>query len=198
MGIVIANGECLVAHEITLSGAPHPFIVTYGVDNDTALSADSIATLCRVAFNAQLFAPGGAVDAGTGWVSRQTKTLSRTAGGLLEAGLSDVPLAGTGTNTSPPANSSILITKRTGLAGRRYRGRMFLPCFGMAEAAVDAAGLLSGATVTAWNTRAGAFRTALSGVSLPLVLQHSDGAAGTPISSLVVSALVGTQRGRIR
>lgn len=199
MGVIVANMDALCSHEIRLSGAPKPFFVTHGVRVEIGSpEANAIATLVRNAFVGELFAPGGAIDAGTGWTFMGTRVLWRDGTGVLRQGQNMTALAGTGTNTAPPANGAILINKFTGVAGRRFRGRMFLPFFGMAEAAVDSAGILTGPTVTAWQTRATGYHSELDTANLPIVLQHSDGAVGATVLSLVVQSLIGTQRGRLR
>jgi hypothetical protein len=111
-------------------------------------------------------------------------------------GMSDVSLA-------VPQNTSYLIQKRSGTAGRRNRGRLYLP--GVAEGNVDHKGLLTSATVSTINTALSGwlakFATTIGFVD-SMVILHSSGISATPaptvVNALVVDPVVATQRRRLR
>lgn len=98
-----------------------------------------------------------------------------------------------------PPQVSVIVNKGTALGGRSGRGRMFVP--GIPEGSVTPAGLIDGGVQSDWNTDLIEFATALAGDDLSLVLLHgpdSPVTVPTPITSLIVSAKVGTQRDRLR
>jgi hypothetical protein len=112
---------------------------------------------------------------------------------------------GSETQTVVPQNTAYLIRKRTDAAGRRGRGRIYLP--GVREDQVDAVGVVTTAKVGSFNTSFAAWRTALvTAVGArhypPVILHRSEGAgiepAPTPVVTLVCDARVATQRRRLR
>lgn len=100
----------------------------------------------------------------------------------------------TGNNTTPQVQ--FLAQKKTGFAGRAYRGRMYWP--GVLENDVDATGLITVGKNTSNQTGYTAIFNALS--SSPWagpVLLHSDPLKPpTPIIQLLSSQKVATLRGR--
>lgn len=126
-----------------------------------------------------------------------------------------------------PSNCAILARKFTGRAGRRGRGRMFIP--GINEGAIDEVGLLTPAGITAWDgalanflADLGAAATAGPPATAPVIMtvQHNNttsstrnsgggvttvtttqGAAGPlpdVVTQLRVDGRIGTQRRRLR
>lgn len=120
-------------------------------------------------------------------------------------------VAGTNAAASPPANTAMLMKKTTGVSGRANRGRMYLPWFGD-EATVDEGGTIAGASVTAAQTRATAWLARLTTDNYPLIIANRvydlpwDNPArqltavngGPLVTAVVVQALCGTQRRRMR
>lgn len=110
--------------------------------------------------------------------------------------------AGVGTaGVAPlPQNTSALVRKSSGFAGRKNRGRMFIP--GIREANVGDNGELSGAEITRLQTLVDSFMsTMLAQASiLDLVILHSFGDATEPtvITAMTVDGIVATQRRRLR
>lgn len=78
------------------------------------------------------------------------------------------PVAGATSGSGFPPNTAVLVEKITGRAGRRGRGRMFIP--GINDTQADNAGNVAAANITSWNN-------ALSGFLADL--QADPGAAGT-------------------
>lgn len=103
-----------------------------------------------------------------------------------------------------PTNVAILIQKRTGLAGRRHRGRLFLG--GVPLSFVNTNGVpnaLKAATLVEVQTNADNFLTSMlssegGGACTPLVLHPTPHPQGTVITALSVQAQLATQRGRLR
>lgn len=102
---------------------------------------------------------------------------------------------------APPA-IALIITKQTGLAGRSFRGRLYMP--GVDEDNIDETGAINGAEVNAWQTSIDNLRTALLADAAvdDLILLHSEGNpnAGIPtvITSFTVRNIVGGMRPRQR
>lgn len=108
-----------------------------------------------------------------------------------------VNLPGTTSGTGTPPQVALLIRKETGLAGRRNRGRMFLPQPGNNNVGED--GLVNATPLATYQAAADAFLADLATNLVPMVILHEDsGIAPTPVSALVVSNVVATQRRRLR
>lgn len=97
---------------------------------------------------------------------------------------------------------AVVVSKVTGLLGRAYRGRIYMP--GLREADVDESGTITGSVVNTYQSAFDALHTALvadSAVNSP-ALFHSEGTlhAGewTNINSFRVRNIVGTMRPRQR
>lgn len=93
-------------------------------------------------------------------------------------------------------NTSVLVSKITGLGGRKGRGRMYLP--GISENAVDEGGNLSTAKINSIQTELDEFLLGMSNASRPVYLLHADATAPTLVTSLECQSLVATQRRRLR
>lgn len=113
--------------------------------------------------------------------------------------------AGGGSGSSPattlPNNTAALIRKRTDAAGRRGRGRFYVP--GLPEGEVNALGDLSTVQRNALQSGASEFLNDLIALDLPMVILHRTEGLGTeppptPVTSLVVELKVATQRRRLR
>lgn len=114
-------------------------------------------------------------------------------------------LAGTFSASTVPPNCAFLVQKRTGFAGRRYRGRIFMPPCSLTDVDVDAAGNMASALVTSHQVLWDTWLDALVGVSMPPVLIHQyDPALGqspvdpTTITDFVCQSKIATQRRRLR
>ncbi len=113
--------------------------------------------------------------------------------------------AGSSSMNTLPQNSAYLIRKRTGAAGRRGRGRIYLP--GVPEAAVSNTGVLVASQITAVQAAATGWFSELTAptfglASPPVVLHRSEGIGVEPpptvITSFSVAAQIATQRRRLR
>lgn len=113
---------------------------------------------------------------------------------------------GTLVTTTLPPNVSVVMNKRTALAGRQYRGRMAIPGAYMPESLVNDVGIIDAGTVLLMALRAAAslgdsiaqgnqFHLLHGLHGTPPVLPPPT---PTPITSMTISPLVGTQRKRLR
>lgn len=94
---------------------------------------------------------------------------------------------------------AVLVQKVTNAGGRAGRGRFFMP--GMAEADVDASGLVDTAYLTAVQTACAGLLADMDANGLPAVLLHAADSpitSPTPITALTPSGTVATQRQRQR
>ncbi|MQB02229.1 MAG: hypothetical protein GEU78_18625 [Actinobacteria bacterium] len=100
-----------------------------------------------------------------------------------------------GTGQAIP-NVSVLVQKQTGLAGRRNRGRMYVP--GIQAGGIGDDGVIDATQLTSWQAAADVWFDAADAI-LPLVILHETPPdTATPVLSLSVQALVATQRRRLR
>lgn len=110
------------------------------------------------------------------------------------------------TSAAVPSNVAVLVRKRTGVGGRRQRGRIYLP-WSVIEAGVDEVGVIQTAQLTALQTEAENFRIRLAtgvggALNTPMVILHNSSgvtAPGSPtaVTALSVDSLIGTQRRRL-
>lgn len=119
----------------------------------------------------------------------------------------EAAIVGGATTQPTPQNTAWLVRKRTGSAGRRGRGRMYIP--GVHEGQVGPDGVLTNAyhgdlqnDVNGWLAE---LQSGLGGTgpALPPVILHRSEGIGTeppptPVTALQVDTLVATQRRRLR
>lgn len=117
------------------------------------------------------------------------------------------PLVDHASNTTPGARGmdattaalAVLVTKRTGFGGRRNVGRNFLP-WCAADSEVSEIGLVSTVRVNALQTAVDNWLDFMDAAPAPMVLlRRSQGEATpppVPVTSLVVSNVISTQRRR--
>lgn len=109
-------------------------------------------------------------------------------------------VTGSRVEVSPPANVAVLVSKKTNRGGRRGRGRWFLP-WAVKEDAVDEAGQINPVITTNTQTAMTKVFTELIAQAVPMVLLHDEyttlNPLPEPVTALVVSNLVSTQRRRL-
>nr|CRY96696.1 hypothetical protein [uncultured prokaryote] len=200
MALVIPPGFAQCSVEIRNSGDPNPWYVTYGLDV-SGVGGD---------FEEAAFAAG---SAWTSTVGLQLATTSTFIQARLSVGQDGgppltviAPLVGAGTSTAPmlPQNCAALYDKGTALAGRRGRGRMFVPNI-LKETTVSDVGVMTPASRTDLQVQATAFLNELNNgdpfPATPMVLLHNEGPGvppPTPVTSFTVQAVISTQRRRLR
>lgn len=128
-------------------------------------------------------------------------------GGNLESWISHQgdPTPGSGGNYCAPAQVAVLVQKRTGLAGKKNRGRFYLPGL-WRDNVVGAAdpNTLKSAALTLYQTALDQFLAALvitsgGGAVLPAIIHPLPNPnQGTIILSFAVQARLATQRNRLR
>jgi hypothetical protein len=110
-----------------------------------------------------------------------------------------IPLVITGSSTDPMPSPGValLVQKRTGLSGRANRGRSYWPGI-ISEARVDDSGQISSDTLASLVEAFEAFKLAMAEGPGGLAIFHSDGSAGTVVTSYIPQGTVATQRRRLR
>jgi len=192
--------ECVLEHHVT--GAPDVTICTFGVYMGGASMNDAILD-----------------DIADVWSTKVLPACHPTvvfyritasdAGGVVSERFPGTN--GADTNDPAPVSTAIIIAKRTGTSGRRYRGRMYVPAVN--DTLVDIGGNLDPTVAAAYQAEIDDVLPDLAAKpqAIQMVLLHSkgwDGAvepadpgnapAPTVVTSLVVQPRIGTQRRRIR
>lgn len=200
MPTIIPADHHIMSMTFNVSGSTHNVTITHAATNGgLVLPANMLAqwidNLCTVAGR-----PYTAANMPTAYQRVLVKVIANAEGELRTAE-STVALAGSNGLAPPPMNTAVLINKVTGIAGRKYRGRMFSPPF-VAEASVSEAGQLTGGIVTLqaqWDAAyTGLTTNANPLLELQPVLLHGDGSPPTPVTSWKVSPRIGTIGRRMR
>lgn len=103
---------------------------------------------------------------------------------------------GTSGGNMTPINSAFLLQKRTGVGGRRGRGRMYLP--GVSEGSVGDDGTLDTGVAAGIQTNVTAWLASFPGDWQPFLLHQSAPYAPSLITTINVSPKIATQRTRLR
>lgn len=198
MGVYIPPNYFSCSQEFRLAGADHPFMVVTGHAVSDSKSTQDCADDMKGAWQGDVF--GAASTRGSTCSLGITKVLRRRADDSLEVATEDTIVTGTDTPSSwmPPQNC-VLVKKRTALAGRTGRGRMYLPSWFIIESQVDNIGVILPAAVTAVQGWMDAWKASVFAAGMTHVLLH-DNPALTPngVTSLQVQSTIATQRRRLR
>lgn len=203
MPLSIPPGFATVAIEHRATGDPDPWYIILGI---RVFAGDSIAAVDRVLTLYKAFAEPGMGN----YVTVTGAEVAVGNDGPPTRFFRNQPTApwiGDLTVEMLPQNCALLIDKNTELGGRRNQGRIFLPgC--LPEGSVSNVGVLTPATVTAWQARADQFMADLDladpGVIDPpsMYIMHGSGISAIPeptvVSSLTVQSVISTQRRRLR
>lgn len=99
--------------------------------------------------------------------------------------------------TFAPPQISVLVKMSSGLAGRKNRGRMYLP-FLLEDATTDEFGRISNSARDAYQGIVDALPNFCGGPDSSFVILHSDSSDPTPVTEAVVQTQSATQRRRNR
>ena len=121
-------------------------------------------------------------------------TVRDSASGVFES--SSAELAGTAGDTISPPQVALMVQKRTGVGGRRNRGRMYLP--GPREDGYTDEGQLTTAQASELQTAADDWLTDMGNADVGVVILHADGGTPTDVTSLVAGTFIATQRRRLK
>jgi hypothetical protein len=203
MALIIPPGFAQASYVMSLDGDSEPIVVTCGHELDSASGAnvDDIADDLFGAFATTVLPEVANVYT----LEYVAAYVGQDAADSLVV-ISGVPAVQGGSAALPlPQNCALLVRKRTDLAGRRGRGRLYLP--GLPENQVDGAGNVADAHRAGMQALFDDWYDALT-VAVgaryypPVVLHRSEGAgiepAPTPITTFVVEGKIATQRRRLR
>jgi len=188
----IPSGYASCAIPAHHGGTSHVSYFTFGVDNNTGLTAPAnVASAVWLAFHSTI---RDAVDNSVEWGPILVSVNGGSGVVTGEGTDSDLGAAGL---ASIPMNSALLVAKQTATPGRAGKGRMYVP-FALEESDVSETGVIDGTTVTDWQNIMDDFLLALAAEDVPMVVLHEG--AGTPavVTQLIVRSKIGTQRRRLR
>lgn len=192
--LVIPVGFANVHFLFTLSGDAEP--MSFAIAADLALPDFDYQDLSDEAYVG--FSGGyGAGNFYDQWTFLGTR-VEIAAGAVAET---IIPLPGTGgTLGTMVQNSSCLVKKLTGEAGRKFRGRCYVPPISLAEVDVNNVGMIDPTTLATIQTNWDSFISGWKAGSETnkLWLLHSDPTDPTEITSFQVEAQLATQRRRLR
>lgn len=112
--------------------------------------------------------------------------------GLPEGGTYSPGLGG---ETPEPANVTLALSTRTGLAGRKFRGRFYVPAIAAADKTTD--DRVTSPTVTAFSACIQALISAVLTSGLQLAIFHRADNTVTHVITGVVDAIIDSQRRRL-
>lgn len=196
----IPVGHADVAWIFSLINDPEPIMTTFSMDFPTEPTVANANSLHNIF--ATRFAPV---------ISNQYQLESvhilyqADANNQIAVDSDAVAIQMQGTGTPLPQNCTYLIRKRTMFAGRKNRGRMYIP--GVAEASVSSTGELATADLANVQTRATGFLADISAIGVPELIHSCSHliteppcvpGSPTTVISLQVDDVIGTQRRRLR
>jgi hypothetical protein len=203
MTVVIPPGFAQIAVELTHDLDPEPWYVTFGLDVSDAIAAgDDFPGKIESAFIAHLQArmSNAVVLTGVNYVVGQDAADNLT-------GEANYSVRGTSAASMLPQNCACLVSKNTGVGGRKNRGRNYWPGL-LQETSVNAVGVIDAAQVTVLQTAMTGFYDQVreAGTSpvlsaTPTVILHNNvGVVPLPtaFTSVTVKAKIATQRRRLR
>lgn len=208
MALVIPPGFAQIALVFRLAGDAEPMVTTFGVDLDPT-DTNASEALRRISIVWQTVPALSTVMSNQYRLINLRAAIGQDGGPPVQAELAaDIP--GGATSAPLPQNCAILVRKRSALAGREGRGRMYIP--GHPETQVDAAGVLDSTANADLSLRWPQFLTRLAAppgaengntLPCPMVLLHTSPQLGltpppTPVTSLTHDSRIATQRRRLR
>jgi hypothetical protein len=101
-----------------------------------------------------------------------------------------------GSANSAAPNVAVLVRKITGFAGRRNRGRFYVP--GVEEDNIDGAGVLDTTSLGQWQSAATGWFNSMVTAGFDPVINHDDLSVLTTVTAYTVQAKCATQRRRLR
>lgn len=201
MALFIPEGYAEVAIQMKRAGDPDPWYVTYGVgDVPTPDQYPSFAGQIMAIWNSNF---SGLLPTDTAFTGIQLRigTDSGTPLTIFYA----INYQGSGSGTTLPQNCAVLVTKVTGVAGRRGKGRLFWPC--ILEDEVNGLGQIEpdyrDALQAIWDTFIAEHvngNATFDGARIFLLHNERPGLSNDPsqVSYFFVDPVISTQRKRLR
>ena len=133
-------------------------------------------------------------DDGVVWVDVLVNQIPDGGGVVIDSQVVTSSDAGSDTSGSLPNQCAVVVSKITGFAGSRNRGRMYLPPVAIGE--LTAAGRLASGTLTALAAGMTAWKNSLIGDGFTPVLVSQSQSANLVITTLRIGDVVDTMRTR--
>jgi hypothetical protein len=130
---------------------------------------------------------------GSGWTLTEIKVTAGTSSGPNPVFVFPQTLASSALSRLPGQNA-IVVSWKTGLGGRSFRGRTYLGP--ISQAVITSAGVVSAGSRTTIQNAATALIAALDTVGMPLAVYSRKLGEATPVTSAAVGTTVDTQRRR--
>ena len=208
----IPEGAALVAHRYAVPGDTEDMLITYGVVLEGAGDGQDVVNDLDTNWKTTL---DDLTDPDTTLLGTTMYVGPSPPGAEVFESTNSAAVGTVAGKTAPP-NVAMLVTKLTSLAGRRMRGRMFIPA--VPDAAIAENGTLGGGTIAAWQPKVDDFYDGVNAiVGVAMVLLHGPATewvlvGGQPrrvpvvgafpgptlVSALRLENKVATQRRRLR
>lgn len=192
----IPNGYANIQWKFSLTGSSHQFSFAHGVKYAVGATAEDM-TATGVAAMEDGYDMANVYN---DWTFDSVHAILNDSGDLfVNDDFVEDPGTG-GAGDFPPPNTSLLVRKNTGRAGRKERGRMYWPLISVLDADLDDVGIINPTVlgVIAGNVADFKEQLDLSPFVDSLVLLHESNEVPTEVISWGVEAMVGTQRRRLR
>jgi hypothetical protein len=192
----IPNGYANVQWIFSLNGSSHQFSFAHGVKYAVDTEPQDLGAMA-VACVEDGYDMGNVYN---DWTFDRAHIIQNIGGDKFSLDqFAEDPGTG-GAGEFPPPNSSLIVKKITGRAGRQYRGRMYWPLLSIVDADVDDTGIVDPTVlgVIAGNIENFKEQLELSPFVDSIVLLHTSNETPTDVVSWGVEALLGTQRRRLR
>lgn len=205
MTLIIPPGFGLGVLRWNLASDPEEMLCTLGLDLG-AVGGDFQAATVKLSVEA-LNHITSAAKMNSAYTFRGTRLYVGQDGAPPLVFESNTGVVGTDGGGVLPQNTAFLVRKLSASAGRRNRGRMYVPPFRLPETVIDSAGVIQASSVGTIQNEynlwlVGLQTTNASGPEIPPVLLHSEGIsatpAPTPISAFHVQPVIATMRQRLR
>lgn len=177
---LVLPGGVLIRLIWNQSGAAAAVNVLGAQNTGSVTISQTLANTVGAAIKAAVASSGLAPHLSTTWALANVGLRDINAPSQVEYLDTGAVVAGTGVTDPLPPQTALCVTLRTGLAGRSYRGRIYLP--GYVEAANTATGVILASTVTDSVAFVNAIRTALSNNGLTLAVLSRPRDAKAPVT----------------
>lgn len=199
MGVIVPDGEYQYNLNLTCDSVAKPMSVVLGLAHDGVGSAPTAVEAADALFDALTGSDNELFDASIlsgEWNFLGVEGFRQSSGGpILGAHLETIN--GSGPATNVPVNCAVLVKKQTASGGRKNRGRFFFPPY-VAGLAVNEAGVIQSSSADIVPIALADAQATLLEANLLMVIHHSDGTDGTPITGFALEGLLATQRRRLR
>lgn len=191
---VIPSGYSELSMEFDIPGDAGPAIVVLGLQPPGATSIDDQADDLETILNTT---PGLKTSLASAVEISRFVLRFTSSPGVTEIVERTLGYPGLQAGATSPPQVALLVQKSTGIAGRKNRGRMYVP--GLVDTGVEDDGRLTSVYQGQWQTGITAFGNSLSTAGyLPVILHTSAADTPTPVQQFIVASKVATQRRRLR